>query len=234
MDDFGIHPVTQDVRWEAVRHSIGELTTIGVDPWHVLSHASGLVDLEVVRRSAGDEANQYELAIALMEMISEFVQQLQDHPHGRLLRVLLPFDPEFTDADGITYDLPELSARERRTLGGSSFQGPRNVVGPDAVRLNHERTAYDRLTVMILRDEVAETEFWPVNDGDAPTHPLLYLPREIVPVTGQYGACDQAGGPLGRQNSCEVGRRFPAVRENAGEYGWALFGKTTARVKAGS
>lgn len=229
MDIWSDHPIRHDVRWDSVHSGLSGLARKTIDdPYTIWTGSPDLLTLEHIRGRVASDATPMEVAEACAETVRERVVEIQDEPHGRLLRTILAVDPEECDDEGRR--LVDLNLTERRDYGGRTFRGPRNKVGAHGVRMTYEPAAFRRLTVMILRDEVRCSGFSPADEDDQPDNVLIYFPRERVPETGHYLVCDGSGCTLRRQNACEVGGRFPAIRSGSGEYGWVLISEDAVAV----
>jgi hypothetical protein len=228
VNKWEIHPINKDSRWKNVRGGLGALKEEGAHPYAFEKEAVGLLDLSAAKKFAAEKRSgngKLDDATAFIELLREVVSPFSGHPEGRLLTIVLGLEDPWVDPEGNEHKLLTKTLTERRELAGLWFQWPRRTRGVDAIRLNYEGKALNRLAVNIMRREVRETRHWrpaldptPRDDVD---RVLIYFSRELVPESGTYYACGPNGQRLDSLAECTAGEEFPSLDPYT-EFGWSL------------
>jgi hypothetical protein len=125
---------------DAIRGALGQLCTRGVAPWWIREKAELLLRLPCVtarargRAHADGEADEVE---ALVEILRELIESIENQPHKRILQIVLDLDRRYS----------KLTAGERREVAGREFRD--HPVKAETIRQVHEKAALDRLAIML-------------------------------------------------------------------------------------
>jgi hypothetical protein len=212
----------KDMRWPRISRSLRRLCTKGAESWWIIERAPALLELECVRRAAGEQPGSRGRATALIRILRELVLEFLHEPHGVLLWIVLGLESDYVGSDGEHYHLLDLNAFERRTLAGAEFRGGRHRVGANAIRLHHEPVAVARLSHLLLRREIELTGFLRADGAYDTDYVPIYLSGEPAPVSGMYLACDLKGIPVGRELVIQQGDPFPLTLPERNEAGWRM------------
>jgi hypothetical protein len=228
VNKWEIHPITKDSRWKNVRGGLGSLKEEGAHPYAFVDESAGLLDLTAAKKFAAERrsgSGNLDGATAFVEFLREIVSPFSEGPDGRLLTIVLGLEDPWVDQEGNEHKLLTKTLTERRELAGLWFQWPRRTRGVDAIRLNYEGKALNRLAVNVMRREVRHSGHWkPVLDLTPRLdidRVLIYFSREIVPESGTYYTCGPNGQRLDRLAECRAGEEFPSLDVYT-EFGWVL------------